>query len=92
MRAAPEREFMPGIELRTFSIKASQAYYIALTINMAYFGNWFSKMSICISLSRAAATSHNYSDMLLKYNQQILALQQHSVCCQDWKPIYLSTV
>ena len=27
-----------------------------------------------------------------KYNHQILALQQHSVCCQDWESIYLSTV
>jgi hypothetical protein len=31
MRAAPEREFMPGTELRTFSIKPSQANYIAWT-------------------------------------------------------------
>jgi hypothetical protein len=33
---------------------------------LAYFGSWFSKLSICISLSGAAATSHNYSDMVFK--------------------------
>jgi hypothetical protein len=70
MRAAPEREFMPGIELRTFSIKPSQVYYIAWTMcsikYLAYYGSWFSKLSIYISLSRAAATSHNYSDMVFK--------------------------
>jgi hypothetical protein len=61
---------MPEIELRTFSIKPSQAYYTAWTMRsikyMAYFGSWFSKLSICISLSRAAATSHNYIDIVFK--------------------------
>ena len=52
MRATPEREFMSGIELRTFSMKPSQAYYITWTMcsikYLAYFGSWFSKLSICI--------------------------------------------
>jgi len=70
MREAPEREFMPGIEIRTFSIKSSQAYYIAWTMcsikYMTYFDCWFSKLSICLSLSRAAAMSHNNNDMVFK--------------------------
>ena len=70
MRASPEREFMPGFEIRTFSIKSSQAYFTAWTTcsikYMTYLDGWFSKLSSCISLSRAAGTSHNYNDMVFK--------------------------
>ena len=91
MWAATEREFIPGIELRTSSIKPSQAYYIPLNIWLtlaADFQNCRFAFPFLVLLPPAITTVTWFS----KYNQQILALQQHSVCCQDWEPIYLSTV